>query len=525
MRVLILLLLFTSTTGVAFAETRRVPRDHQTIQSAINESQPGDIVLVSPGTYREHLRLSTGITLRSDGGSARTADGLKRAKVTIIDGGKSAKHSGVVMAEDSTLDGFTITNVGLYDEALWKQHFESHGEELGDDEGSVQAEGTNAAISIQGVNCTVVHCIVHHNGDVGIGVLGDEDATVRPLISDSIVFRNMGGGIGVADGAEPVIRGNTCKENMRAGIGCRNANPIITKNLCFQNIRAGIGCREGAKPVIRGNKCYQNRRAGIGIRMKGTSPVVEANECFENAMAGIGCRNGASPIVRNNTCSKNKMAGIGCREGATPLIVGNECRSNQMAGIGVERKAVALIHGNKCLDNKLVAIGVIGASTATIINNELSRNGGMPPLIAMKDGSRGTLRNNRITGGGVAAVLVQGEAKISDNTFIGLGAKQGNAVWVWEDSTATISDNSFTGYRTAVNSKKATVVISGNTVQQFQGTAIMVTDSRKPAHIYRNTAISVEPKARAVELQGATGIVEGNVLKKSDRSDRKGDAR
>ena len=79
-----------------------------------------------------------------------------------------------MMAEDSILDGFTITNVGVYDEALWKNHFESQGEELGDDEGSVQAEGTVPAISIQGVSCTVTNCIVHHNGDVGIGILGKE---------------------------------------------------------------------------------------------------------------------------------------------------------------------------------------------------------------------------------------------------------------------------------------------------------------------------------------------------------------
>ncbi|EMI41639.1 right-handed parallel beta-helix repeat-containing protein [Rhodopirellula sp. SWK7] len=178
--------------------------------------------------------------------------------------------------EGSTLDGFTITNVGVYDAALWKKHFESHGEELGDDEGSVQAEGTSPAISIQGVNCTVTNCIVHHNGDVGIGVLGKENTKTAPLIANNFVFRNMGIGIGVAEGAEPIIRGNTCKENLRAGIGCRKANPIIMGNMCFQNIRAGIGCREGSKPVIRDNKCYQNRRAGIGIRMDDSEFVCQS---------------------------------------------------------------------------------------------------------------------------------------------------------------------------------------------------------------------------------------------------------
>ncbi|MFN7844763.1 MAG: hypothetical protein ACK5N9_23835, partial [Pirellula sp.] len=67
-----------------------------------------------------------------------------------------------------------------------------------------------------------------------------------------------------------------------------------------------------------------------------------------------------------------------------------------------------------------------------IIDNQLSRSGGVPPIIAVKDGSNATICDNRITGGGVAAVLVQGTATISGNKFTGKGAKQGNAVWVWE---------------------------------------------------------------------------------------------
>ena len=514
MRHLTFTLIAIATAQPALAATLRVPQDHKTIQAAIDASNPGDTITVAPGKYQESIRLKPGIILRSDGTDAKGTDGLKRAEATTIDGGsKEAKLPGIMMAEGSTLDGFTITNVGVYDEALWKNHFDSHGEELGDEEGSVQADGTTPAISIQGVSCTVTHCVVHHNGDVGIGILGKEKTKTAPLITVNVVFRNMGGGIGVAEGAEPIIRGNTCKENLRAGIGCRKANPIITDNVCFQNIRAGIGCREGSKPVMRGNKCYQNRRAGIGIRMESTAPVVEGNECYENEMAGIGCRDGASPILCNNICRKNKMAGIGC-DGASPLIVGNDCRENEMAGIGMRGKGAATIQGNKCIDNKLVAIGVTEGSAATITDNELSRTGGMPPIIAVKDGSTATISDNRIAGGGVAAVLVQGKATVSGNTFAGAGAKQGNAIWVWENSTATISDNAFDGYRAAVNAGKATVVVTGNTVKQFQGTAIIVKDSQKPAHVYGNTATSADPKAKAVDLQGPSGVVEENVLKK-----------
>ena len=114
----------------------------------------------------------------------------------------------------------------------------------------------------------------------------------------------------------------------------------------------------------------------------------------------------------------------------------------------------------------------------------------------------------------MAAVLVQGKPKLSDNTFSGVGPKQGNAIWVWENSSATISDNSFDGYRSAVNATKATVVITGNTIKQFQRTAIIVKDSQQPAHVYGNVATSADAKASGVDVQGPAGVVDENVLKK-----------
>jgi len=514
-RVLVLLIALT-TVQTGLAATRRVPQDHDSIQAAIAAAEQGDTILVAPGKYRERVQLKPGIVLRSEGDDSRArSQGLQRAELTVLDGGEQAQNApGVVMAEGSTLDGFTITNVGRYDEDQWRKHHESQGEELGDDEGSIQAEGSIPAIRISSVNCTVVNCLIHHNGDVGIGILGKIKTGAAPLVASNFVYRNMGGGIGIADGAEPLVRGNHCYENLRAGIGCRQANPILTDNVCFQNIRAGIGCREGSSPVMRGNQCYGNRRSGIGLRMVGTNPIVEGNACYENDMAGIGCRDGAGPIIRKNVCRKNRLAGIGCSAGAKPLVVNNDCRENQTAGIGLQSQAAAIIEGNLCIDNHFVGIGITEGSSATVSGNQLSRQGGQPPMIAVKDGSTATIRDNRISGGGVAAVLVQGQATLSGNIFTGMDQKQGNAVWIWEKSTATITDNTFNGYRSAVLAIKSTVLLSGNQVTNFRGTAFTIKDSPQPSHAYKNTATSADPKAKVIELEGLSGIVDENVLMK-----------
>jgi hypothetical protein len=162
----------------------------------------------------------------------------------------------------------------------------------------------------------------------------------------------------------------------------------------------------------------------------------------------------------------------------------------------------------------LVAVGVTEESTATVTDNELSRTGGVPPIIAVKDGSTATILDNRIKGGGVAAVLVQGKATVDGNTFTAAGENQGNAVWVRENSTATISDNSFDGYRAAVNASRAAVVVTGNTIKHFQATAVVVKDGLKPAHVHGNTATSADPNAKVADVQGEAGVVEDNELKK-----------
>lgn len=364
--------LFVSTS--LWADTIHVPQDHKTIQAGIDAAKAGDTVVVSAGTYKERIRLKSGITVKSDGDDAKGELGLKRAETTIIDGNvEGATNPGVVMSEDSTLDGFSVTGIGKYDDDRWNKHHATHGEEQAKD--PIGAPGT-AGIAVAGITrCTVTNNIVHHIGYTGIGITGAKGKHVSPHIFRNITYRNMGGGIGSMRGSTPIIEENICFENFYAGIGHERANPLVINNTCYKNVRAGIGISEGACPTVRGNKCYHNRRAGIGIRTESTtSPVVEHNECYENDMAGIGSRDDATPIIRHNRCYKNKMAGIGCRTKARPLIEHNECFENMMAGIGCRTEAEPVIRHNRCYDNEMAGIGSQDGARPVIVNNECFGN-------------------------------------------------------------------------------------------------------------------------------------------------------
>jgi len=504
------------------AATIRVPGGHRTIQSAIDAAHPGDTVLVLPGVYKERLRLKPRITLRSKGDDTKGKLGLKRAEATIIDGAGKGDRPGVAMAEGATLDGFTVTNIGRYDDARWKKHHATHGERQS--HAHIGRPGT-PGIGVAGVNCTVVNNIVHHNGSTGIAVRGVKERRCSPRLFRNVSYRNMGGGIGSMQGSTAIIEQNICFQNFYAGIGQNHADPIIIGNRCYQNIRAGIGISEGSKPIVRRNKCYRNRRAGIGIRTGAeTAPVVEDNDCYGNDMAGIGSRDDARPIIRNNRCYRNMLAGIGTRNRAQAVIVGNDCRDNKRSGIGVRDGAKAKILGNKCIDNKLVAIGIRGKADAYIARNELQRTGGMPPMIAVRDGSTAVVTGNIIRGGGVAGLLVQGTARITGNDFVGNGPRRGPgppnfAVWVRSGSDVLVSGNHISGWRHALDASGARKIrVIENTASGFLGTAFVVTGTSTPAHLFGNVALSGNPKDKVIAVTGPRGVIAENQRKQPSKS-------
>ena len=90
----LLFLLPTLLCGAICAEEICVPADYNTIQEGIDAASFGDMVLVNAGTYSERIVLKNGVVVRSSGTDAKGKLGLKRAELTIIDGGKENGSGG-----------------------------------------------------------------------------------------------------------------------------------------------------------------------------------------------------------------------------------------------------------------------------------------------------------------------------------------------------------------------------------------------------------------------------------------------
>lgn len=563
-RNLMIPILLLGGAASAQAATIAVPRDYKSIQRAINAGRPGDTVVVQAGTYRETIRLSKGVTVRSAGDDTLGQSGLKRAEATIIDGGGSARGPGVILAEGAVLDGLSITRVGTFDEKEYDKHHATKGETLPDNRGAVGAGKNFAAVDLTGVTATVRFCIVHDNGHAGIGCSAKRKKRNRSRIIGNIVYRNMGGGIGIADGATPTVATNVCFNNLRAGIGNRNSAGLIVHNTCHDNVRAGIGIREAATPIVAGNTCFRNRRAGIGIRMADTSPLIEANACYGNALAGIGARDGASPVLRGNHCFQNALAGIGVREGATAQIITNTCFANKAAGIGAQQGARVWIGRNRCyeneeagigqrsdatsvidgnqvyhnkkaglgfddckagvsfvsnnnvFDNERVAVGIHTGWNVHVTGNVLRRAAGLPPIVMVFQRAEAYFAGNTITGSGVAGIRVQGKVRVENNTFHCPSLRKVGppqfAVWGLPGSVIHFRKNTVVGWRHALQADRATVVATKNRISGYWQAGIRL--SRCTAPVVTGNIFQSAVEHPGVIITGDQGTVENNRVEK-----------
>jgi len=113
--VLLALIFGLSFAGEVAAATIRVPRDHASIQQAIDAARSGDKVQVSEGTYNENITLKEGVTL--EGGWSKDFSRRDIASyVSTIDGSKKGGFA-VRGANNAILDGFTIVNATRIEDA------------------------------------------------------------------------------------------------------------------------------------------------------------------------------------------------------------------------------------------------------------------------------------------------------------------------------------------------------------------------------------------------------------------------
>jgi Right handed beta helix region len=249
--------------------TLRVPDDHETIQAAVDAAEPGDLVLIGPGTYEEAVTVETDeLTIR----------GLDRNEV-VLDGGfeldngiRVAGADGVAVenmtARNYTNNGFFWTGVEGYRGSYLTTY------RIGD-------YGVYAFDSTKGL---LEHSYASGSPDAGfyIGGCYPCDAVIDDVVSEW-------NGLGYS--------------------GTNSGGNLLIVNSTFRNNRAGIVPNSGSY-----EPCYPERDTTIvgNIVHANNNPDTPAIDvAFDAQGNGILVSGGALNTIERNLVYDHDLTGIG----------------------------------------------------------------------------------------------------------------------------------------------------------------------------------------------------------------------
>jgi hypothetical protein len=252
----------------ATGATVRVPEDHGSIQAAVDAANPGDLVLIAPGTYEEAVDVETeNLTIR----------GLDRNDV-VLDGGFELENGIRVLADGVAIENMTAqhyTTNGFF----WTGVTGYRGSYL-----TAYRNGDYGVYAFDAVQGQLEHIYASGSPDAGlyIGQCYPCDAVIDDVISE----HNGLGYSGTNSGGNLLIVNSTWRYN-RAGIVPNSGSYEL--------------CYPGRENTIVGNVVHDNMQPdtpaidvallgmGNGILVAGSNRnVIERNLVFDHERTGIG---------------------------------------------------------------------------------------------------------------------------------------------------------------------------------------------------------------------------------------------
>jgi hypothetical protein len=230
-----LLLIACAIVSPAVANTIHVPQDQPTIQAGIDAANPGDTVLVAPGTYYENIDFKgKAITVTSSGGAA----------TTIIDG-RSIGGMATVLFSGGETSASVLSNLTI----------RGGGDQIfgGSSNGGIYVSGTMGYV-----------------------------AGPAPTIKNNVITANYCHAIGVQDGS-PTIQNNEISGTLQNTLGTG-----AQESYCGPNDAIYLGgtsnYQVGGTTVI-GNTIENNAAGGSAIHVNAAQKVLVIDNVIRNNYA------------------------------------------------------------------------------------------------------------------------------------------------------------------------------------------------------------------------------------------------
>lgn len=275
--------------------TLRVPAEEPTIGAAVDEARPGDLVLVSPGTYREAVVLDVpGITLR---GTDRNA--------VVVDG-ELTRHNGIVVSapgvavqnltvREHLQNGVLVTGMVREDGEYGHAHGGSHGT-------GYQRLDPEEFPPLQGFR--VDHVTAVNNGLYGLYAFDAQHG----VIEDSYASGSADSGIyvGQCQPCDVVVRRNVMERN---AVGFEDANAGGALYVVGNRM---VGNRVGATLTSDHQEAFVPQRDAVfaGNLVADNAEAATPSQADGGFGLGVGIAGGTRNQVLRNRIAGNPAAGL-----------------------------------------------------------------------------------------------------------------------------------------------------------------------------------------------------------------------
>jgi len=301
----------------------------QSIQGAIDVAENGSIILVSPGTYRENLVISKGLTIRGAGPDVVIESAIADKPVILIKGDQPVEVG---------LDSVKIA--GASGRECWggwtNPYICAHGILV---DGQAKAAIQNSAISDNEVNGVAVigsaqvmirNTVISHNGYCGISA---GFATRLDILASTIEDNYYG--IYVQHGAQATIKDTSITNNDDLGVSIS----------CYDDI---------SRVTLQNNTISNNGRTGIYLFPMLGQGAILGNIIDGNGEHGIyvqGTHSYSEILVWNNVIRRNKGVGIKVYKGSRVNIGRNTIIYNNCGIHSDSPEDLIFCGGNEVHDN------------------------------------------------------------------------------------------------------------------------------------------------------------------------------
>ncbi|MFI6645506.1 right-handed parallel beta-helix repeat-containing protein [Streptomyces sp. NPDC050504] len=291
----------------------RVPQQYPSIQKAVNTARSGDMVLVSPGVYRESVQLKTArVVLRGTDRDEVVVDGeFKRANGITVTGAASVVEN--LTVRNNLANGLLFT--GVTDEALQGPGAGGAGYDPLD---------TAAFPALRGFRASYV--TAHNNALYGIYAFDARDGVIEHSYGSG--HADSGIYVGQCKPCNTVVRDNTTEHNA-VGIEVTNAS----EDLYFLGNTARLN-RVGM--TVNSNNLEalgpQHRAVVAGNLIADNNDRHSPEQADGGFGIGVGIGGGTYNRFERNRVEGHSRAGFFLQDVQGYPVRGNEIRDNALDG-------------------------------------------------------------------------------------------------------------------------------------------------------------------------------------------------